>query len=153
MPNALVNVISHVARQTVGKDWPLYAGLLEHWQEIVGQDYARVTTPVKMTFPHQPLEPRRRRGTLYIRLPKGLAMEFSFKGEQIRQRVNVYFGYDAVSKISFEPIHMIAPDIQKHVAEIDPAVIERIKETAKAVDNDDLRAALESFGKCLAKNT
>ena len=109
MPRMLSKIVDQVARQTVGKDWNLYAALLEHWPEIVGVEYARVTTPVKMTFPHQPQEARQRNGTLCVQLPKGLSMEFTFKTEQIRQRINAYFGYDAVGKISLQPVYGAEP--------------------------------------------
>src|ERR1700761_8162192 len=90
MPRALANAVNQIARQTIGKDWSLYAALLDHWQEIVGMEYAKVTTPVKITFPHQPGASRRSGGTLTAKLPKGLAMEFTFKTEQIKQRINSY---------------------------------------------------------------
>ena len=104
IPRALSKIVDKVARQSVGKDWNLYAALLDHWPEIVGTAYARVTTPVKISFPYQPNEARQRGGNLCVRLPKGLAMEFTYKTEQIRQRINGYFGYDAVGKITFQVI-------------------------------------------------
>src|ERR1700722_6844237 len=59
MPSALSKAVERIARRAVGKDWNLYAALLEHLQEIVGAEYARVAAPVKITFPHQPNAPRR----------------------------------------------------------------------------------------------
>src|SRR5580698_4151357 len=123
LPRALANIVDKVARQSVGKDWNLYAALLDHWPEIVGNDYAQVTTPVKMTFPHQPNEPRQRGGTLCVRLPKGLAMEFTFKAEQIRQRINGYFGYDAVAKITFQPVFGVRPETPLPAPTVDPDML------------------------------
>jgi len=145
MPRALANTIDQIARRTAGKDWNLYAGLLEHWQEIVGIDYARVTTPVKLTFPHQPNERQRRDGNLCVRLPKGLAMEFSFQTETIRQRINNYFGYDAIGRITFDPVYE-TPAPPRVESTPDPEALAHIHETAQSVEDDDLRQALESFG-------
>jgi hypothetical protein len=150
IPRALANIVDKIARQSVGKDWNLYAALLEHWQEIVGTEYARVTTPVKITFPHQPNEPRQRNGTLCVRLPKGLAMEFTYKTEQIRQRINGYFGYDAVAKIAFQPVYGAGPAPSAPTQTADPAALEEIRQTAKGIEDDDLRVALEAFGEAVA---
>ena len=148
----LAKIVDKVARQSVGKDWSLYAALLERWPEIVGTDYAQVTTPVKISFPHQPREARQCGGTLCVRLPKGLAMEFTFKADQIKQRINGYFGYDAVAKIAFEPVFGAAPVAAAKIPEADPLVLKKIKETAQTLEDAELRSALESFGTAVAKH-
>lgn len=152
IPRTLANTLDQIARQTVGKDWNLYAALLEHWREIVGKEYAEVTTPVKVTFPHQPNEARRKDGTLTVRLPKGLSMEFSFKTEQIRQRVNSYFGYNALAKIVFDPVYSL-PTKPAAPKEADPAALKAVKEMAQSVGDDDLQAALESLGSAILTST
>ena len=151
MPRQLSHLVKQVARQSVGKDWELYAALLDHWQEIVGDDYARVTTPVKVLFPHQPNEARRRNGTLTVRLPKGLAMEFTYKAEQIRQRINAYFGYDAIAKIAFDPVFGIGGRKKAKTAP-DPVEAAKIAEQAESMDSADLKAALQSFGQALVNS-
>ena len=131
----------------MGKDWSLYAALLEHWPEIVGQEYAQVTNPAKITFPHQPLEPKRRNGTLTVRLPKGLAMEFTFKTDQIKQRINGYFGYDAIGRIVLDSVAGMPRKPNKTaLAAPDAATMQALAEQTSVVDNDEVRAALLSFG-------
>ena len=149
MPRALAQLVDQVARQSVGKDWNLYAALLEHWTEIVGSDYARIATPVKIAYPHQPKNPRREMGTLTIRLPRGLAMEFTFKSEQIRQRINSYFGYEAVARIMINSVHRAPPPSPLPRQEPDSAAIAGILEGIKAIDDGELRDALEAFGKAI----
>jgi hypothetical protein len=102
-----------------------------------------------MTFPHQPGEPRQRGGTLCVRLPKGLTMEFTYKTEQIRQRINGYFGYDAVARIAFEPVYGAEPARAAPLPVADPAALEEIRQTAQTIEDEDLRAAMESFGQAL----
>ena len=146
MPRALAPIVDQIARQSVGKDWGLYAALLERWPEIVGQDYARDTTPVKMTFPHQPNEVRRRGGTLYVRLPKGLAMEFTFRAEQIRQRINGYFGYDVIARVAFDPVHGTPPKAKPAAPTTDPATLAALREQTEGIEDKELSAALEGLG-------
>lgn len=149
-PRTLSNLVNHIARQAIGKDWNIYAALLEHWVEIVGQQYAAVTTPVKMTFPYQPQEARRAKGVLYVRLPKGLAMEFTFHVEPIRQRVNSYFGYEAIAKIVLEPVYRGKPTA-KVTEPLNAEMVQKIHQDVEGLENGELKEALAAFGCTLLK--
>ena len=151
MPRTLSIAVDQIARQTVGKDWALYAALLDHWPEIVGPQYARLTTPVKIAFPPKQTEARKQNGVLTVRLPKGLAMEFSFLTDQIRRRIADYLGYEAIAKIAFEHSFGTAPDQLKAAPEADPTALAAVHEAAKDISDEDLRAALEAFGESIAK--
>jgi hypothetical protein len=147
-PRSLGDAVDKIARQTAGKDWGLYANLLDHWVEIVGTDYAHVTTPVKITFPYQPNVARRLNGVLTVRLPKGLAMEFSFKSDLIRQRINSYFGYEAFARIILDQASLPTP-VKPRTLKADPLEVEKIKEKASLIENNELREALEKFGEAM----
>lgn len=148
MPRSLADAVDKVARQSAGKDWGLYANLLDHWAEIVGQEYARVTTPVKISFPYQPQEQHRKNGVLTVRLPKGLAMEFTFKADLIRQRINGYLGYEAFARIALDAA-ALSVQAKKPVKKVDPAALHAMKEEAAAIENNELREALERFGEAM----
>jgi len=151
LPRTISAAVDKIARAALGKDWALYAALLDHWPEIVGTEYARNTTPVKITFPPRQREAQRGGGTLVIRLPKGLAMEFTFKIGQIRERITGYFGYEAISKIVFESIYG-APDVEEiPVIEPNPQALADLREAAKDIDDEELRKALEGFGEAVLR--
>jgi hypothetical protein len=149
---SLAEAVDKVARQSAGKDWGLYANLLGHWAEIVGAEYSRVTTPVKIAFPYQPNEAQRKNGVLTVRLPKGLAMEFSFKADLIRHRINTYVGYEAFARIALDAAALPPPTVRP-VKKADPAVLKSMKETASTIENIELREALESFGEAMLTRT
>lgn len=149
MPSALSKAVERIARRAVGKDWNLYAALLEHWQEIVGAEYARVAAPVKITFPHQPNAARRENGTLCLRLPKGLAMEMSFKSEQIRQRINGYFGYEAIGRIALDPVYETPTAVEAPPIQTDAEAVALIHQAARGIEDEALRHALEGFGEAM----
>jgi hypothetical protein len=146
LPRTLSASVDKIAREALGKDWALYAALLDHWPEIVGSEYARATTPVKITFPPRQREAQRGGGTLVIRLPKGLAMEFTFKIGQIRERISGYFGYEAISKIVFESVYGAPDEAEIPVVEPDPQALAELHEAAKDIEDEELRGALEAFG-------
>ncbi len=149
IPRTIASAVDKVARQTAGKDWGLYASLLDHWAEIVGTEYARVTTPVKIHFPYQPNEAQRKNGVLTVRLPKGLAMEFSFKADLIRQRINSYFGYEAFARVALDAASLPPPPVKK-TATASPEAVKAIREQASVIENSELREALERFGEAMA---
>lgn len=153
MPRSIANAIDQIARKSVGKDWSLYAALLEHWQEIVGKEFADVTSPVKVTFPYQPQQKQRSGGTLTVRLPKGLAMEFTFKSEIIRQRVNNYFGYEALAKIALEPVFETRIKPTAPEKPLDAAARADLENKTKPFEDSALKDALQSFGETLIKKT
>lgn len=148
VPRSLADAVDKVARQSAGRDWGLYANLLDHWAEIVGAEYAKVTTPVKIYFPYQPQEAQRKNGVLTVRLPKGLAMEFTFKADLIRQRVNAYFGYEAFARIALDAAALPPPPVRT-AKKIDAAALDAMKEKASAIENNELREALEKFGEAM----
>lgn len=153
LPSTLSNAIDQIARAALGKDWGLYAGLLQHWTEIVGQDYAKSTTPVKISFPRGKKTDekwtggRRGGGTLTIKLPQGLAMEFGFKTDQIRARINGFFGYDAIERIAFETYY---PTDDKPYAPpplpLSPAQEADLAQNTKDIEDEELRQALQNLG-------
>ena len=150
IPRTISSAIDKLARNVLGKDWSLYANLLEHWPEIVGPEYARVTTPVKITFPPRQIGAQRSGGTLAIRLPKGLTMEFTFKIGQIRERITGYFGYEAISKIVFESTYTLPPESARK-AEPDPGELAAIHKAAEDIEDGDLQNAVRSFGESVLK--
>jgi hypothetical protein len=152
MPRTISAAVDKIARQAIGKDWSLFASLLDHWPEIVGSEYARLLTPVKIAFPPRQAQAQRKDGTLTIRLPKGLAMEFSFKTEQIKQRIASYFGYEAISRIALEPVYYV-PEETSAPQPLDPAALDGFCRSAKDIKDDELRGALEAFGESVLRSS
>ena len=153
LPRTLATAVDKVARQTLGKDWNLYATLLNHWAEIVGTEYAAKTTPVKISFPRgKPDEAkwaqgRRCDGALHIKLPQGLVMEFTYQTDQIKQRISSYFGYEAIARIVLEPHYSTEQAVHTPPSpEPSVEVITHIKLDTEVIENDELRAALQGLG-------
>ncbi len=152
LPRPLQIALDKVARAAVGKDWPLYASLLDHWREIVGPEYAQIASPVKVAFPKgkKPDEKwanRREGGTLHIKLPQGLAMEFGFLSETIRARINGFFGYGAIARIVLEPFYSSEPPEKEAppqpLSEDDKKAL---SQNVKDIENDELKDVLHQLG-------
>ncbi|MDJ0640086.1 MAG: DUF721 domain-containing protein [Paracoccaceae bacterium] len=121
--------------------------LLTHWAEVVGPDVARVARPVDVKYG------RGFGATLTLLTTGAEAPMLEMQKDRIRDRVNACYGYAAIQKVRitqtaatgfaegraiFEP----APKEAKEPL----AVPNEVRKTAKGVESDDLRAALERLG-------
>lgn len=69
--------------------------LLTHWEEIVGSDLAKITTPVKMGYSRDGFG-----ATLTILATGSNAPMVQMQLPQIRERVNACYGYSAISRVT-----------------------------------------------------
>jgi hypothetical protein len=153
-PSTLAQTIDAIARKAIGKDWSLFSVLLEHWKDIVGPAYADVTTPVKITFPIRTItSPKRENGKLVMRIPSGLAMTLDFEKVRIRDKINSFFGYAAISDIVFEKAYDKAAPAQAEAVKPDPTLKSRVAAKTEGVEDPDLQAALQSLGEAIERES
>lgn len=148
LPASLVAPIRHIAKQALGKDWQLYGILLDHWPTIVGDAWAELIHPVKLSFPVMARSGQRQAlcdGVLTLRLPRGLALEVQYRQQQIIERVNNFFGAKSIARLilthTFEsPRKKVTP------IPLTPADRDAIRAATAGVPIAELRDALESLG-------
>ena len=70
--------------------------LIKKWREIIGDDIAKFCWPIKITFS----DIKNSNGLIFLKTKRGRSMEIEFKNEEIIEKLNQYFGYKAISKIS-----------------------------------------------------
>ncbi|MBD0866394.1 MAG: DUF721 domain-containing protein [Rhodobacteraceae bacterium] len=128
------------------------ARLLTHWAEIAGPDIAVMAYPVDISY--------RRRGlgaTLTVLTVGANAPVLEMQREQLRQKVNAVYGYNAISRIritqtavtGFARAHAMLrgaaapPPVPRNP---DPGPRDAAVQECRTVADDDLRAALERLG-------
>ena len=89
------------------------SALLMEWAEIAGPDLASFTRPEKLTWPRRPHndynqtgqsdgnDMNRRGATLVLRVDGPRAIEVQHSATQIKEQINAYFGYRAVTELRF----------------------------------------------------
>jgi hypothetical protein len=85
------------------------AAVLTDWPAIVGADLASYTVPERLTWPRKRAAVDRiedgskgRPGaTLVLRVDGSRALDLHYRGQQIVERINGYFGYRAVTELRF----------------------------------------------------
>jgi hypothetical protein len=124
------------------------ARLLTHWAEVVGEDMARTTRPVKVGYGREGFG-----ATLTVLTTGAMAPMIEMQKEQIRAKVNAVYGYNAISRITLTQTAPIgfaegqaeftpAPAVAKV---IDPSIRAAAAETAAPIHDPGLRAALEAL--------
>jgi hypothetical protein len=121
--------------------------LLTHWAEIVGDDIAAATRPLKMGYAREGFG-----ATLTLLTHGPMAPVIEMQKTRIRDRVNACYGYNAISRVVLtqtgptgfaegQAPFGAAPAAKP--ATPDPGLAARAAETAGGVADDGLRAALE----------
>lgn len=122
------------------------ARLVTHWAEVVGEDLARITRPVKVGYGREGLG-----GTLTLLVQGAVAPMVEMQKETIRARVNAVYGYNAIARVTltqtaaegFAEGQAAFTPAPKAPPRPDPALAAKAAEVAQGVGDEGLRAALE----------
>lgn len=147
-PTALAAPIRLIAKQALGKEWQLYGILLDHWPAIIGDAWAEMVHPVKLSFPPAGQAGQRhalRSGALTLRLPRGLALEVQYQQPQIITRINNFFGADAITKLVMTH-RFESPKLRPTPRPLKATDATALHTATDAIDDAELRAALEGLG-------
>jgi hypothetical protein len=120
--------------------------LLTHWTEIAGEEIARVTEPVEVTYG------KGFGATLTLLVSGAHAPMIEMQKERLREKVNACYGYNAISRIRLtQTARSGFAEPQAAFAHPTPApspeVAEAAHRTVDGVADDSLRAALEALGR------
>ena len=116
--------------------------LVTRWAEIAGAEVAKFSEPLKIQWP-RPVEGQNQvPATLILRVEGPMALEIQHASDAILQRVNRFFGWNAVGKIALRQAPLSRPKVRKTIAPIDPVLIEKEAATLATVEDDELRQSL-----------
>jgi hypothetical protein len=93
---ALAAEVPRLAAPVLGKRGLGEAQLIAQWSAIVGADLAEKLSPDRLSFPRG----ERRDGTLRLRVAPGWALEVQHREPQLVERINAFFGYRAIAKLT-----------------------------------------------------
>lgn len=150
-PRALAAVLPKVAEPALRKRGFAAAEIVTRWAEIAGEEMAAGSAPDHLTFP----KGARQGGTLYIAASGSVALQIQHQEPSILQRINTYFGYPAVARLSisqasFTPKKSRAD--RTELSEPDPDQLARIESETSVISEPDLRQALDKLGKAVVRD-
>jgi hypothetical protein len=125
------------------------SSIVSRWQEIVGARYAAVSAPESIRFPIG----KKSAGTLTLVVEGAHAPMLQHVAPAIQERVNQFFGYEAVARIA---IKQGLVQVEKRKSRAAPPSLRPVtlpvdmKETLRDIADPELRLCLESLARGLA---
>lgn len=126
--------------------------LVTRWPEIAGRDIAEHAQPLKMQWPRpvegQPQEP----ATLILRVEGPMALEIQHTSDVILERVNRFFGWNAVGRIALRQAPLTRKSPNAAPRGPDAESIQKEAAGLTAVEDEGLRGALARLGAAIKRN-
>lgn len=93
---SISNILTPFAKKILGKRGFIEVDIITNWDKIVGNELAKTTIPQQIDFKKN----QRSNGTLHIQTISGaFALELKHKEKNVIEKINTYFGYNAVSNL------------------------------------------------------
>ena len=144
-PRPLADVLRKTLSDAFAKQGFASTELITRWPEIVGAEIAAHSQPEKIKWLRPVGNTESEPGTLVLRVEGPTAVEIQHLRGVILERVNRFFGWQAVGQLALRqaPLRRAA---QPKLPAVDSAAAERIAATLTGIADDDLRAALARLG-------
>jgi hypothetical protein len=148
--------LSELLRKTLGdafaKQGFASIELVTRWRDIVGPEIAEQTQPEKIQWSRAPQtasapEP----GTLVLRVEGPTALEIQHLSGVILQRVNRFFGWQAVAALKLRQAPLARGARREVPVPLDPAIAARLAAQLPEIKDENLRAALARLGAAIAR--
>jgi hypothetical protein len=142
------DILDPVLRNRAG----MTIGLVQSWEEIVGERLAAITRPEKIVWPRRrdeddPFEA----ATLVIACSGAAALRVQHETAEIIARLNSFLGYGAIGRLRIVQKPVAASVRAKPVRRpLDPAETRRIDEVTAPVEDEGLRDSLRRLGENVA---
>ena len=130
------------------------AEILARWADIVGPEVAAHSEPMKINWPraNRAGEETPEPATLVLRVEGPAALEIQHLSAVILERVNRFFGWQAIGRIALRQAPLRRRKAPKVPPPPDPAVAARIAEGMPEIKDEDLRQALARLGAAIKRN-
>jgi hypothetical protein len=138
-------VIDPLLRKRAG----MTLGLIQSWEEIVGDRLAASTRPEKIAWPRRlseddPFEP----ATLVIACEGAAALRLQHETGEVIDRVNAFLGFAAVGRIKIvqKPV-AVARSVRARPRTLNSAETAKVETLVTPIEDDGLREALARLGR------
>lgn len=139
------DLVGDIAGMTFKRFGFVQGAVVSRWAEIVGDRYARVSTPESIRFPAG----KKAGGTLTLSVEGAHAPLMQHLGPLIIERVNRFFGYEAISRLAFKQGRAPVTEAKPQRPALVP-VPKELGEGLREIADPELRTVLESLASSLA---
>jgi hypothetical protein len=142
----LGRAVPALANKALGRKGMAFAGLLGDWPSVAGPEWAACMIPVRLSFPPR----QREQATLHVRLSGSAAVEVQHAEPQIVERINAWFGYRAVARLKLVQAPLPTAPRRPPARQVSAQAAAAVTEAVAAIEDPELRAALERLGCAVA---
>lgn len=150
-PRPLSELLSSTLSDALKSQGFASAEILARWGDIVGPEVAANSEPMKINWPRPIGDETPEPATLLLRVEGPAALEIQHLSAVILERVNRFFGWQAIGRISLRQAPLRRREKAAPPPPPDPAVSARIAECMPEVQNEDLRQALARLGAAIKR--
>lgn len=149
--------MSPLIKKLLGGSGLVQVELFAEWKNIVGEETSSYSAPQKIDFKKD----SRNGGILHIAVPDGaFALEISAQKNILLEKVNSYFGYQAISDIRLtindvffkQPEETPKDDDKQEKMLVSLQQQNYISKLTEDIKNPELKATLQKLGESIAKN-
>ena len=137
-----------VAAQNFSRKYIALGRIVNQWPEIIGQDMADKAQPIKLRYRKDP-KTKKALATLEIATSNALATTLPYRKGLVLERINQIFGNGWITDIKFTATELeqkIVPKTRKPPS-LSGTDKKYITDTLAQIEDPDIKARLESFGK------
>ena len=144
---AVADIVPDVGRAAFRRFGFVQSSIVSRWREIVGPRYASVSSPESIRFPVG----KRSDGVLTLVVEGAHATMMQHVAPEIAERVNRFFGYRAVERVSFKQgIVQLARARPRAAPPSLRPIPADLGDSLREVADPELRACLESLARSVA---
>jgi hypothetical protein len=139
---AVSELLPDVGRAAFRRFGFVQSAVVSRWVEIVGARYAGVSQPESIRFPHG----ERANGVLTLTVRGAHAPMMQHIAPEIVERVNRFFGYAAVARVTIRQgdLPAPAPEPRRAPPSLRPVPVE-LGRSLRAIGDPELKAVLEAL--------
>jgi len=145
-PRPLSELLSSTLSDALKSQGFASAEILARWPDIVGTEIAAHSEPLKINWPRPQGDEDPDPATLVLRVEGPAALEIQHLSAVILERVNRFFGWQAIGRIALRQAPLRRRDKPQAPPPPDPAVAARLAEVMTEVHDPGLRQALARLG-------
>jgi hypothetical protein len=125
--------------------------IISRWPDIVGPEIAAHSEPLKINWPRPVGTETPEPATLVLRVEGPSALEIQHLAAVILERVNRFFGWQAIGRIALRQAPLKHRERPKPHA-VDPFLAAEVAETLPDIKDENLRQALGRLGAAIKRN-
>ena len=150
-PRPLAELVGRCVGETFARQGFASAELVTHWPEIVGEEVAAHSEPIRLQWPQANGPDEAAAATLVLRVEGPAAIEIQHLAPVILERVNRFLGWRAVAKIALRQAPILRAEPQPRPNPPSEAETLAVAQTLGDIGDEALRGALARLGAAIKR--